>query len=179
MLTTARVSSVVAVSAALIWSVALPATAADTAPAPANTTATVSVLGGSLAISAPASTSFDSVAPGATTTVLLSGVKVTDTRAGNTGWVAKVASSDFIGGIANNKIPASAALYTPLAAVPTGVATVVPGAPVALSSTAQPAQTATVVVGNNTATWTANLLLTVPANALADTYTATLTHSVL
>lgn len=172
MLKIARMSSVIAVSTALICSVSLPATAADT-------TATVTVPGGALAVSAPASTDFGSVAPGGLATVLLTGVEVTDTRAGTTGWVASVASTDFIGLIANNSFPASAALYTPAVAVPSGLVAVQPGTPVALSSTAAPAQTATAVTGNNSATWAADLLLTVPANALADTYTATLTHSVL
>ncbi|WP_373461921.1 hypothetical protein [Arthrobacter sp. V4I6] len=110
----------------------------------------------------------------------MAGIQVTDTRAGTAGWVAQVASTAFIGGIANNNIAASAASYTPAAATPTGVAVVTPApAPVALSATPQTVQTATVVVGNNGATWGAGLSLAVPGNALADTYTATLTHSVL
>lgn len=176
MFTAARVSSIAAVSAALICSVSLPATAADSA----TTTATVTVTGGGLAISAPAAAGLGSVAPGATATVNLAGVQVSDTRAGMAGWVAQVASTDFVGGIANNEIAASAASYTPALATPTGVVVVTPSAiPVTLSATPQTVQTATVVVGNNGATWGAGLSLSVPGSALADTYTATLTHSVL
>lgn len=176
MLTAARMSSVVAVSAALICSVALPATAADSA----TTTATVTVNGGGLAISAPGAAGLGSVAPGSTATVNLAGVEVSDTRAGTAGWVAQVASTDFVGSIVDNKIPASAASYTPALATPTGVAVVTPSAlPVALSATPQTVQTATLVVGNNGATWSAGLSLAVPGSALADTYKATLTHSVL
>lgn len=174
MLTATRVSSVLAVSAALVASVALPATAATD-----TTEVTFTVAGGSLAISAPVSADFGTVTPGLPATVLLQDVTVSDTRAGTTGWVARVASTDFRGAIPGNSIPASAALYTPALAVPSGVVAVAPGVPTALSSTEQPAQTATAVVGNNSATWAADLLLTVPGNALADTYRATLTHSVL
>ncbi|MCU1532649.1 MAG: hypothetical protein JWO49_2220 [Arthrobacter sp.] len=92
----------------------------------------------------------------------------------------EVASTDFVGVIANNKIAASAAGYTPALTTPTGVVVVTPAAvPVSLSATPQTVQTATVVVGNIGATWGAGLTLAVPGNALADTYTATLTHSVL
>lgn len=180
MLTAARISSVVAVSTALVCAVALPATAAGSPSA--DTTVTVIVSGGSLAVSAPTSATFGTLTPGNLVPALVSlpDVKVTDTRAGQVGWQARVASTDFIGTLPNNKFSAGAATYVPLAAVTTGVATVTPAVlPVTLSSTAQPVQTATVVVGNNTATWSPELALSVPSSALADTYTATLTHSVL
>ncbi|OIH82774.1 hypothetical protein BLJ79_17615 [Arthrobacter sp. UCD-GKA] len=80
--------------------------------------------------------------------------------------------------------PASA-LYTPELAALTGTSTVAEAA-AGVSvlgatdvGTAVAVQTATGVTGNNTAIWGAVLAIEVPAQALADTYTATLTHSVL
>lgn len=41
-----------------------------------------------------------------------------------------------------------------------------------------PVQTATNVSGINTATWNPSISVTIPANALAGTYSSTITHSV-
>ena len=171
-----RVSSVLAASVVLVGSMALPASA-DTSSATATT---VTVTGGGLAIAAPANATLSDAAPGATATATLTGVRVTDTRAGKVGWTASVVSSDFTGTIAGAAaIPATAATYTPsgVAAV-TGVVVVTPTTQTNLS-TAKPVQTASAVVGNNTATWSAALSVAVPMGALADTYSGTLTHSVL
>lgn len=190
MLKVARVSSVVAVSTALICAVALPATAevADTA----DTTLTVVLSGGGLNISAPTSAKFGPVTQGiaATTTATVTDVTVTDTRAGlGKQWVASVHSTDFIGATPTNKIPAGAVSYFSGGATPGGlladgslsVAVVTPESAFPLpnsAETAHTAQTGTNILGNNTAKWSPTLTMTVPNNALNDTYTATLTHSV-
>jgi hypothetical protein len=44
--------------------------------------------------------------------------------------------------------------------------------------TAGTVQTATAVVGVNTATWNPSIAVTLPAGAQAGTYSATITHSV-
>lgn len=170
-----RVSLAVAVSAALIGSIALPATAAPTA----DTTVTVLVEPGVLSVSAPGTANLGTVTPGGTTSVPLTAVQVTDNRAGVTGWQAQVILTGFVGtAVPTRTIPASAATYTPAAPTVTGTATVTPATQADLS-TAKTVQTATAVSGNNTATWDASLSILAPAGTLADTYTATLTHSFL
>lgn len=170
------ISFVLAASAALVGSMALPASA-DTS---STTATTVTVTGGGLAITAPASASLSGAAPGATATANLTGVRVADTRAGTVGWTASVLSSDLTGTITGAAaIPATAAMYTPTGlATVTGIAVVTPTIQTNLS-TAKPVQTASAVVGNNSATWSAALSVAVPGAALADTYSGTLTHSVL
>ena len=167
-----RVSLVIAASAALVGSLALPASAADT-------TATVEVPAGLLTISAPANADLGTVAPGSLITAAVGNVTVSDLRAGEEGWNAQVSMTDFVGTNTATVIPAASATYTPAAAVETGTSTVAPTTRVGLSTTPQAVQTATGVSGNNTAIWDASLSLLAPANALADTYEATLTHSVL
>ena len=174
MRTISRISLVAAASAALVGSIALPASAAPTA----DTTATVEVPVGSLSISAPAGADLATITPGGTASATLTGIQVSDTRAGEAGWAASVTLSDFVGDTPTNVIPATAATYTPGAAVVAGTSTVEATAQSGLA-TAKTVQAATGVVGNNTATWSADLGVTAPANALADNYTATLTHSVL
>ncbi|MFF1382187.1 hypothetical protein ACFVWT_01340 [Arthrobacter sp. NPDC058288] len=166
-----RASLVVAASAALIGSIALPASAADT-------TATVEVPVGSLSISAPVGADLTTITPGGSASATLSGVQVTDTRAGEAGWAAQVVLSNFVGATPSNVIPATLATYAPAAAVPTGTVTV-EGTTQTDLSTAKTVQAATAVTGNNSAIWNADLSVAAPADALADVYTATLTHSVL
>jgi len=43
---------------------------------------------------------------------------------------------------------------------------------------AGPVETATGVSGNNTAAWNPTITVTIPANALAGTYSTTISHSV-
>ena len=103
---------------------------------------------------------------------------VTDDRAGTAGWVATVSISDFTGtGTTPPSLPATAARYTAPAATVTGTATV-NASTVTDISTAATVQTASAVTGNNTATWDPTLQIVAPSDALADTYTATITHSV-
>lgn len=164
-----RVSLVVAVSAALAGSVALPATAADTG-------VTVTVPNGGISITAPVAAAFGSMVPGTNANVALSAVTVTDSRAGTAGWGAQIAMTALVSGV--NTIPASVATYTPAAAAVTGTATVTQATVTGLG-TAASVQTATGVSGNNQAIWDATLNIAVPAGALAGAYTATLTHSML
>lgn len=166
-----RVSLVIAASAALVGSLALPASAADT-------TATVEVPAGLLTISAPANADLGTVAPGSLITAAVGNVAVSDLRAGEEGWNAQVSMTDFVGTNTATVIPAASATYTPAAAVETGTSTVAPTPQTGLA-TAKTVQAATGVVGNNTAAWDADLSFTAPTDALADTYTATLTHSAL
>lgn len=175
-----RISFVFVGSAALIGSMALPASAADT-----TTTAEVPV--GTLSVSAaPASAALGAIVPGTTASVDLAGIQVTDDRAGTAGWVASVSSSSFNGatettpGTPDNVISAVNASYTPATATVIGTDIVVTASAAQVDlSAAKNVQTASAVNGNNSASWDASLSLAVPSDALADTYTAVVTHSVL
>lgn len=171
-----RISLAVAASAALVGAIALPATAAPTA---ADTAVTVVISGGDLTMSAPTTAGLGTVAPGILASVPLAAVNVTDTRAGVLGWQAQVTMGNLVGGTnPAHVILASAATYTPGVAVVIGDALVGNSEATGLAA-ATTVQEATNVVGNNDATWDATLSIQVPTNALADSYSATLTHSVL
>ncbi|NMM84394.1 hypothetical protein B2J88_08470 [Rhodococcus sp. SRB_17] len=151
---------------------AMPASAADTI-----TTVEVAATGG-IAITAPANANALEVSPGFDAEAGVLGVEVTDNRSGTVNWEASITLTDFVGGATAAVIPASGTTYTPTAAAVVGTATLEPftaSNPVEVRTV----QAATGVSGNNTATWDAALRIPVPASALADIYTATLTHSVL
>jgi hypothetical protein len=81
-------------------------------------------------------------------------------------------------GTSDNIISAANASYTAGTATKTGTVTVTAAAKqTGLSTTGKTVQTATAVNGNNTATWDGTLALAVPSDALADDYTAVVTHS--
>jgi hypothetical protein len=174
-----RTALVLACSAVLAGGMALPASAADV-PDTAGTEATVSVTGGVLAMSAPEDAAFASVVPGGTASFNLSGINVTDTRAGVIGWSTTAALTNFVGQTDNaHIIAATNAAYNPALTASTGNATFTEATGAVGVSTATVVEAATDVTGNNTATWDAGLALAVPSNALADDYIATLTHSLL
>jgi len=148
-------------------------------PASAATTpVTVQVTGGALGISAPVASVSLGTASGSSSAQTVTGslglVVVSDLRAGVAGWVATAGSTSFVG---PQTILGSAATYTPGTAVVVGIATVTP---LSLASmiTAGTVQTATAVLGVNTATWDPSIAVTLPAGAQAGTYSATITHSV-
>ena len=169
MRTFSRVTLVAAVSAALVGSIALPATAAPTA----DTTVTVLVEPGVLSVSVPAAADLGTLLPGGFSEVTLTPVQVSDTRAGVAPWSAGVIMGNLVGGLTGFIIPSTTATYTPTAATVTGTSTVTPTTQTDLS-TAKMVQAAA-VSGNNTASWDAVLRVTAPAG----TYTATMTHSFL
>jgi hypothetical protein len=67
--------------------------------------------------------------------------------------------------------------YTPGGTTVVGTATVT-GINLASMATQSTVETATAVSGDNTATWNPTIVVTVPAGAVAGTYSATITHSV-
>ena len=143
-----------------------------------TTPVTVLVTGGALGISAPAASVALGTAPGSASSQTVTGslgpVVVTDLRAGIAGWVATAGSSAFTGPTA---LLGSAAAYAPGTAVVTGTATVT-ATNLASMITPGTTQTATAVLGVNTATWNPSITVTLPAGAQAGTYGATITHSV-
>ena len=169
-------------SVALVGATVTPAMAAE--PSTDGTTTTVAVAGGSLTMGSPttaALTSITSSSAEQTVTATLTDISVIDNRASTATWNATVVLSPFVGAAGSTtEIPLGTATYVPTDAVVTVSAqtvvlkaTTTPGLAVAQSVQASAGNTS-----SHTATWGATVTVKVPALALADTYTATLTHSV-
>jgi hypothetical protein len=165
-------------SAALVGGVVTPAIAADT-------TSTVAVSGGTLTIGAPGTSVLTNITSSSSeqeATATLTDVSVIDDRASTAGWTASVALSAFTTpeGTPGSVIPPETAVYTPAAAVVTvSPTTVVTPTTATDLSTTKAVQSTVGGTSSNTATWDATLTVKVPALALANDYTATLTHSIL
>jgi hypothetical protein len=173
LLATATTATVLAISPSA-------AAAAD----PTDTTeATLTVTGGTLNITVDTTRrslgTTVSTADESTLSGQLGQVVVTDRRGAPKGstWVANVTSTPFTtkGGPA---IPANHVAYTTGRITKQGTATYTANNPDHLQRPT-PAVTATDITGNNTATWTPTIHVTIPANLTAGTYSATITHSVL
>lgn len=169
---------------ALLPAVAL-AVASSVAPAAAQvpTTATVTITGGALTISAPAQagnlgTRANTVAPG-TISGPLGQVQVDDARSAvaGSGWVASVISTAFTPP-SGPAIPASAVGYSAGTVGKVGTATYTANDPPDLTAVSA-AVTATGITGDNAATWNPTITVTVPGGTIANVYAATITHSVL
>jgi hypothetical protein len=159
-----------------VLALAAPAFAADTP-------VTVQITGGALAISAPVGPVSLGTAAGSASLQNIVGqlgvVLVSDQRAGIAGWVASAGSTNFTGSATGSTpIAASTVTYTPGTATVVGTSTVTPTSLTAMN-TPGTVETATGVVGDNTASWNPSIKVPVPAGAVADTYGATITHSVL
>jgi len=163
-----------------LLAVALPARAADT-------TTTFTLAAGALSISAPASTGLGTGSTGVgTISAQLGTVTVTDTRGALLGaWTASVSSTDFTtgGATANETVAKGQVTYwSGAASASSGTAVFTPGQ--ATSGNAQAlsvsrtAFSATVIIGNNSASWNPTVTVNVPAAAVAGAYTGTITHSV-
>jgi hypothetical protein len=150
---------------------------------PGATTASVTIQGGSLSITVPAAagnlgTGTNTVA-GETISGPLGQVQVNDARnaAAGSGWVASVISTAFTPS-AGPAIPASAVGYSAGPITQVGTATYTPNDPGNLTGVVA-AITATGITGDNSATWTPTITVTVPGGMAPGVYTATITHSVL
>lgn len=157
--------------------------AAPALAGPGDTTTTFALTGGSLAITVPGAATLSSSPTGATSTISgpLGGVAVTDARGGlMSTWTASVASSAFKtgAGSANETISNSVVTYAPNTAASTGTGVFTPGTGGAMTAS-QTAYKATGTVGNNSASWNPTISVAAPVQAVAGTYTATITHSVL
>jgi hypothetical protein len=166
---------VLAAAGLLSLGVALPALA-DT------TTASVTVTGGTLTISAPAAAgSLGSIAnsvSGGTISGTLGQVQVNDARsaAAGAGWVASVISTAFTPS-AGPTIAASFVSYTAGTITKVGTATYTANNPGNLTGVSA-AVTASGITGDNSATWTPTINVAVPGGTIATTYSAIITHSV-
>jgi hypothetical protein len=160
--------SLTAVSAGVF----VPAHAADT-----TTTFTITAAGG-LAISAPGSADLGSVASGTlTVSDNLGTVTVTDNRGAILGnWTATASSTDFAhDSDSDHDIAAASAVYATGVVTNTGLG-VSAGAGGSLAAPVVAA--ARVGAGNNSSSWDPTVTVTLPAQAVVGTYTATVTHSV-
>jgi hypothetical protein len=153
------------------------------APASAGpSTATITIVGGSLEISVPASAgnlgSRANSVGGGPISGPLGQVEVSDARsaAAGSGWVASVISTAFTPP-AGPAIAASAVSYSVGPVVKVGTATYTSNDPGNLTGVA-PALTATGITGDNSATWNPTISVTVPGGMAAGVYSATITHSV-
>jgi hypothetical protein len=193
-------TAAVAASGALIFATALPAAAAVSGraesaapaapaagPGPSEgslVTFTVTTTG-TLGVTVP--TGPVNLGTGAVGTTIgslgnLGAVTVTDNRALNpASWTATVSSTDFVNSVtAADVIPVGDATYLTGTVVSTpGTAVSVNGTtPLALTVGAQSVVTETGFDGDNSAQWSPEIQLAVPATAVAGTYNATITHSV-
>jgi hypothetical protein len=164
-------------SAALLLLAAGPAFAATNT----GTGTTFELIGGSLAISAPAGPvdlgSGAASAAAQTISGSLGLVTVTDNRGNVLGWTATALSTAFTAG-GTLTVPASAITYASTTPTHTGIAIVTPAAAIDLT-TAKTVETATAVIGVNSAAWNPNLTIAVPLGTQTGVYAATLTHSVI
>jgi hypothetical protein len=141
-----------------------------------STTVTFVVTSGALTLSVPASATLGSGAPGDLISAAIGPCTVTDARAlASASWTVTAAETDFVNGAST--IPATAAAYSVGTITTTGTITVI-GTNITLSNTAQTVVTGTAGVGDNTAAWNPSIGVTVPASAVAGTYSGTLTQSV-
>ena len=158
--------------AGLVLSTAGPASAA-----PTDTTTTFALTGGTLAFSVQPTAVLTNAPTGNTTiTGPLGAVSVTDERGGVAAWKASASSTAFTGpsGSASTGVSYAAGVVTT-----TGTIAVADGGATALSAIAADVVIPGSVSGNNTASWTPTLDVSMPASALADTYTGTVTTSVV
>ncbi|GAA3159583.1 hypothetical protein [Nonomuraea roseoviolacea] len=153
-----------------------------------NTTVTFTVSAGAgLQITVPnGPLSVGTGSPGGTISGQLGSITVSDQRAAVTAtWVAQVVATDFTtgGGSAAETIANSRVSYwSGPATATTGTGTFVPGQANAASSVVldqtRIAFSKTTGSGNNSATWNPTIVIDVPAQAVAGTYTGVVRHSV-
>jgi hypothetical protein len=163
-------------------------TALAAGPAMAGSTPTsFTITGGSLAISVPASADLSAAATTASTlSAALGSVQVTDQRGALAGtWTASVTGSAFTTGAASAQetIANTAVSYwSGAATASSGVAVTTPGQLLALNAQtlgqSRTAFSAAATVGNNSTTWNPTIVIAVPSNVVAGTYSGTITHSI-
>lgn len=159
--------------------VAAPARAADT-------TLTFSVAGGALSISAPGNASLGSIAQGGSQSGQLGTVTVTDQRSALVAtWTASVDSSSFAH-TGNGSVTIGAgqvSYWSGASTASSGVGVFTPGQLLEANAEAlgasRTAFSLTGGTGNNSASWNPTVVVAVPSNAIAGTYSGTITHSVL
>lgn len=168
----------------LVPALLAPATLLGVYPAAAETTgATITITGGALGITVPVDAGNLGSRPNTVAGGVISGplgqVQVSDGRsaAAGSGWVVSAISTAFTPP-AGPAIAASAVGYTAGAIAKVGTATYAANDPTNLTGVA-PVVTATGITGDNSATWSPTIHVTVPGGMAAGVYSATITHSVV
>ena len=170
----AVLSSAVVVSVVGVLAFAAPANAVTTH----DTIVTVAIAQGEIGITAPADpalTSVPATAAGTTVTIALGEIAVSD-LSGGTGWTVGAAATPFTGADAGGVLGSVA--YPAVVAATVGSAVVTGSALAALTEVPVAVQDAA-ATGANSATWSPTLTLTIPAGAQVDSYTSTITHSLI
>jgi hypothetical protein len=145
-----------------------------------DTTVTFVVTSAALTMTAPATVSLGSGAPGTTISGALGSVLVTDDRALlSASWTADASATDWTTGAGTpaETIPAGDVRADPGTVTTTGTITVT-GTPITLSATPAADVTGTSGVGDDTASWDPTLAVAVPPSAVAGVYTGTFIQSV-
>ena len=162
-----------AVIATATLATALPASAATTG----TTTTTFVLNGGALNLTVAPNVSIGTAFAGSSSVSgSLGTVSVADLRGGLVGWTASASSTTFTTPAGDT--PSSSVTYVPGLATNTGIAVVLPVLTATLTGTPTAVMSSTGVIGTNTASWTPTLTVALPGNALAGTYTGTVTTSV-
>ena len=145
----------------------------------ASTTVTLTVAGGGLSISAPASGTFGTVASPSDASFEMGAVTVTDARGALAGasWTATALITALTHSDLTTTIPATLFRYTAGIPTKTGTVTLTELAATAFDSSAS-VVSATSITGDNSATWTPVVSIAVPSGTPTGTYTGTITHSV-
>jgi hypothetical protein len=171
------------VLATMVLGLAITALAAGPALA-ADTTTTFTLTGAGLAVNVPVSANISSSTNIGITSLSsqLGAVQVADYRGSlAASWTATVATTTFTTGGAgtHETIPKANVSYASgLATATVGLGVDVPtAAPVALG-TPQQAFAHTGVIGSQSTTWNPTITISVPVDAVAGSYTGTITHSV-
>jgi hypothetical protein len=154
------------------------------AAAPGDSTATITIVGGTLSITVPdAAGNLGAERPntvaGGTISGALGQVQVNDARsaAAGSGWVASAISTAFTPP-SGPAIAASAVSYNAGTITKVGTATYTANNPASLTGVS-PVVTATGITGDNSATWNPTISVAIPGGAAANVYSATFTHSVV
>ncbi|MEV7180320.1 hypothetical protein [Kitasatospora sp. NPDC093679] len=140
---------------------------------------------GTLSITLPTTASLGSAAPGGTLSAGLGQVTITDQRGlANSTWTATVSATNFTTGTgapAQTITTANVSYWSGQATNVNGTVIVTPGQSDATGKQAlSSSRTAfsSTGNGNSSASWTPTAVVTIPAAAVAGTYTGTVTHSV-
>ena len=141
-------------------------------------------LAGTLTITVPGTASLGSGLPGGTISASMGTVTVADSRTGSIGWTATVSATNLTtgGGTAAETITKGNIAYWsgPISAT-SGGGVRFPGQNTAADrvplSTPVTAFSAIKSLGNSSTSWAPTLVVTIPASAVAGTYTATVSHS--
>jgi Putative Ig domain/Bacterial lectin len=146
----------------------------------------ITIAAGPLTITVPSSAALPSASPGGSTSAQLGTVTVNDFRGiATASWTATITATTFVtgGATAPETIPLTQITYwSGPATASTGTGTFTPGqaSPAAAVNLTVPRTAFTLTAGSsvNAASWNPTLSVSVPAAAVAGTYTATITHSV-